>query len=175
MKMNNTLTPIVARSMLSYDPTKGSVTWLVNRRRIKAGTIAGCEYTDSSGKRYRTIGINGRTYSEHRLVFFLFTGNWPSNEVDHIDGDGCNNKWNNLREADAVTNRRNQRRLITNTSGHTGVYWHVRNLKWEAKIGVNGKFVNLGYFDLIDDAIAARQLANDQYGFHANHGIERPL
>ena len=175
MATGSDLTVDYVRSQVSYDPRSGEFTWLVNRKHMKVGMRAGCEHIVSGGKPYRIIGVGGRKYKEHRLAFFIMTGEWPSCEVDHIDGNGCNNQWTNLRDVDGTTNRRNQRRMITNTSGHTGVYWHVRKLKWEAKIGVNGEFVNLGYFDLIDDAIAARQLANDQCGFHANHGSDRPL
>ena len=41
----------------------------------------------------------------------------------------------------------------------TGVTYHKPMGKWEAKIRVDGKYRFLGYFDNIDDAIKARQIA----------------
>lgn len=175
MRLKADLTVAYLKSILSYDPETGYVTWTVTRKHVKAGMIAGCERTVSGGKTYRTMKLDGRCYSVHHVAFFIMTGRWAFPEIDHIDGNGCNNKWSNLREVDGVTNRRNQRRMCRNKSGHTGVCWHKRNLKWEVKIGVNGDFINLGYFDSIDDAVAARNNANQQYGFHPNHGSDRPL
>jgi hypothetical protein len=175
MATGSDLTVDYVRSQVSYDPRTGEFTWLVNRKHMKAGMRAGCARIVRGGKPYRIIGVGGRKHLEHRLAFFTMTGEWPSFEVDHIDGNGCNNQWTNLRDVDGTTNRRNQRRMSKNKSGYTGVCWHTRNLKWEVKIGVNGDFINLGYFESLEDAIAARKNANQKYGFHANHGSDRPL
>jgi hypothetical protein len=175
MKAKADLTVDYLRSILSYDEKTGHLIWRVNRKHVKAGMIAGSERTVSGGKRYHMIKVDGRCYGAHHVIFFMMTGRWALPEIDHIDGNGCNNQWSNLREVDGVTNRRNQRRMCRNKSGYTGVCWHKRNQKWEVKIGVNGGFINLGYFDSIDDAIAARKDANQKYGFHPNHGSDRPL
>ena len=175
MSTGSDLTIDYVRSQVSYDPVTGEFTWIVNRKHMKAGMRAGCKRVVNGGKLYRTIGVGGRKYMEHRLAFFIMTGEWPSFEVDHIDGDGCNNQWTNLRDVDGTTNRRNQRRMSKNKSGYTGVCWHAHNQKREVKIGVNGDSINLGYFESLEDAIAARKNANQKYGFHANHGSDRPL
>lgn len=46
-----------------------------------------------------------------------------------------------------------------NTSGHPGVGWYPRTKKWRAYVRAGGKLVHLGYFDNIDEAIAARTVA----------------
>jgi len=48
-----------------------------------------------------------------------------------------------------------------NTSGHTGIYWYIPTNKWRAEIFQNGKQIYLGYFDTIEEAIAARKAAED--------------
>lgn len=43
--------------------------------------------------------------------------------------------------------------------------------KWQALIRVESRFINLGYFEDINDAIAARKEAEIKYNFHPNHGV----
>ncbi len=50
-----------------------------------------------------------------------------------------------------------------NTSGCTGVSFHRGKGQWYARIRLQGKTYNLGYFDDIEDAIAARKKAEKQY------------
>jgi len=91
--------------------------------------------------------------------------------VDHIDGNGSNNRRENLRLASHAENRRNSRKYDNNTSGHKGTYWRKRELKWMAQISVNRKLIYLGYFDDIEDAAAAyREAATKYYGDFANYG-----
>lgn len=61
-----------------------------------------------------------------------------------------------------------------NISGHTGVHWHKRKKKWVAQIGDGTRQIFLGYFEDINDAITARQEANERYGFTQRHGLEKP-
>ena len=91
--------------------------------------------------------------------------------VDHRDGDGSNNRRENLRLASHTENIRNQRKSSVNTSGHKGAYWRKDVSKWVAHIGVNGKLIYLGYFANIEDAAAAyREAADKYYGEFANYG-----
>ena len=93
--------------------------------------------------------------------------------VDHRDGDGLNNHRENLRVATHTENIRNSRKSSANTSGYKGVCWHKRDLKWMVQIGDNGKLINLGYFDDIEDAAAAyREAATKYHGEFANYGDE---
>lgn len=50
-----------------------------------------------------------------------------------------------------------------NKSGHKGVTWTESRKKWRAYIGYKGKQVSLGYFDNKEDAVAARQNAEEKY------------
>ena len=68
-------------------------------------------------------------------------------QVDHIDGDGLNNRRSNLRWATHAENQRNSRRAVTNTSGFKGVHWHARDRRWLAQIMLDGRRLHLGYFD----------------------------
>lgn len=82
----------------------------------------------------------------------LLTG-WG--RVDHIDGDGLNNRRENLRPATSSQNNRNAKRRSDNTSGFKGVTWRRRERKWAAQIRVDGKNMYLGHFDSPEAAHAA--------------------
>ena len=91
--------------------------------------------------------------------------------VDHRDGNGLNNRRENIRLASHTENIRNQRKSSVNTSGHKGAYWRKDVSKWMAQISVSGKLKHLGYFDDIEDAAAAyREAAERYYGDFANYG-----
>jgi len=57
-----------------------------------------------------------------------------------------------------------------NKSGVIGVYRHGQIGKWVAQITLNGKARYLGVFDRIEDAAKARKMAEEEFGYHRNHG-----
>lgn len=75
--------------------------------------------------------------------------------VDHIDGDGLNNRRSNLRLATLQQNNQNARISIRNTSGVKGVSWDKRGQKWQAFIAADGKNRKIGSYDTIEAASSA--------------------
>lgn len=163
------------KEVLHYCPETGVFTWLMNRRSVKKGAVASHVWTSNDGKRYIQIRVYGRLDYAHRLAFLYMTGEFPEDEVDHQDGNGCNNVWSNLRAVTHAENTKNVRKTSANTSGVTGVVWDRKNKKWRAQIGYRGCNCPLGRFHDKEEAIAARKAAEVFYGFHENHGTERPL
>jgi len=96
----------------------------------------------------------------HREVLRLPVG---GPHVDHINGNGLDNRKSNLRVATQKQNSRNQKLSAANTSGFKGVYWHPLSQRWSAKIKVNGKVVSLGTHADPKDAAAAYNTAAKQY------------
>jgi hypothetical protein len=76
-------------------------------------------------------------------------------QIDHINGNGLDNRKENLR---VVTNRQNtQNRHVTKTSKYAGVHTHNLTGKWRSQILFNGKIRSLGLFnDEIDAATTYR-------------------
>lgn len=162
------------KRLLHYDPENGVFRWAVNRVRLLSGNVAGY-VSISNTKRYIKIRINYKNYYGHRLAWLYMIGEWPENEIDHINGDGTKNEWVNLRSVNRVDNMKNSRRQSNNTSGSCGIWWHRKNSKWVSEIMVNRKKINIGSFNNIFDAACARKNAEIKYGFHKNHGSDRPL
>jgi hypothetical protein len=93
----------------------------------------------------RTCGVNDRkrgTLFLHRVIAGAPEGLY----VDHIDGDGLNNRRANLRLATASQNQHNQRKSVSNKSGIKGVSWDSVREKWEARLNVNRRVVFLGRY-----------------------------
>jgi hypothetical protein len=88
------------------------------------------------------------------LMHNVLTG-WPY--VDHINGDGLDNRRVNLRPADAHRNAGNRRTRIDSTSGLKGVY-RDRN-RWRAEICVNYRKHYLGMFASPEEAARAYDAA----------------
>lgn len=66
--------------------------------------------------------------------------------IDHIDGNGLNNRRSNLRPATNSQNKANTGKYL-GTSGFKGVYPNRRTGRWNAQIRVDGHLRNLGTFD----------------------------
>lgn len=84
----------------------------------------------------------------HRVILDAPTGLY----VDHIDGNGLNNRRGNLRFATPSQNSCNMRITTKNTSGYKGVFWVKDKGKWAAQIVLNYKAKHLGYFDTPEEA-----------------------
>jgi len=95
----------------------------------------------------------------HRLAVLYMTGSWPENLVDHADGDGLNNRWPNLRDADKSQNGANRGADIRNKLGVKGVRRDPRSGKFSAAINKNGKQSYLGSYATAEEASRAYQAA----------------
>jgi hypothetical protein len=157
------------RDLVTYDPETGHI--LTRPQRI------GATVWMSSRKDWRTriVHIGGRHYLEHRLAWFLMTGEYPPNDmvVDHINGDSTDNRWCNLRLATSSENQRNRTRINKNNgAGLTGAYQNRKEYskRWFSSIG--GK--HLGSFSTKEEAHEAyRKAAIEKYGSFAPDRLKR--
>jgi len=81
------------------------------------------------------------------LLGFFEYGEFPENEIDHIDGNPNNNAISNLRLSTSSQNKCNTKLRKDNTSGVKGLHWYKAYSKWQVNIGINKKTKCLGYFD----------------------------
>jgi hypothetical protein len=129
---------------LEYDPEIGGVRWKKRpwRTHVRVGEKAG---TDRAG--YSALNIMRKNLYVHHVVWFLVYGTWPSNELDHINLDGCDNRIENLRQATRWQNARNVGTQKRRTGRLKGAFTHHEfGNRWHSQIVVDGKQIYLGSF-----------------------------
>lgn len=134
------------RERLQYDPNTGDWIWLKSARHGWVGRPAGS--LDAKG--YWIIKIDGQSYKASRLAYLYMTGEWPPDEMDHIDRKSWNDCWDNLRPATRTENNIN--RVKIGPSGEQGIYRHGRNDRWCAQY----HNVYIGSYVTFEEAVAAR-------------------
>jgi len=133
----------------TFDFSDGNLIWKKKTGpRSKIGHVAGHLRKDG----YVQIKFQHKLYAAHRLIWFLIYGEWPKNEVDHIDGNKSNNRLENLRDVTKSQNQQNRLKTKQNSTGFKGVFFHPKSNKWMSKITVNKKQIYLGYFHSALDA-----------------------
>lgn len=152
-------------TLLEVDTENGIFRWKHTMGgKAAKGQIAGSK--NAAG--YIVIRIDQKDQFAHRLMWLYVYGAMPILQIDHIDRDRANNKPVNLRLATPKQNSENIFRAKTNTSGFRGVRKEARlkSKPWSATITHNYKQKHLGYFATAEEAIAARQQAEDLYFTH---------
>jgi hypothetical protein len=137
---------------IAYVPLTKNKTAIIDAE--DAPKICGWNWSAYKGGRnfyaFRCETKNGKNkhVSMHRLILCA-----KSNlHVDHIDGNGLNNRKENLRMATRSQNQYNSRRRVDNPSGYKGVRSYKDTGKWQARITANKKQYHLGYFDTAEEA-----------------------
>lgn len=163
------ITPQELHALFEYNPESGQLIWKVAAaRRRKPGDVAGCVAHCEKGR--ITVGIAGKQYRAHRIIWAMQTGEWPSDQIDHINENPSDNRWCNLRLASKAENMRNITIHKSNTSGHKGVGLHGPTGKWRAYIKADSKNYYLGLFHTKEDAVKARIAAAEKlHGIFSKH------
>ncbi len=105
-------------------------------------------------QKYLQIGVNGKNYHLHRIVYEMFNGPIPDGYVIKNADDSCA-KIENLKPV--------SRGEGYGLSGIIGVMWDKKANKWRAHIHASGNKHYLGLFDNINEAINARILGEIRY------------
>lgn len=151
------------KSLLIYEPDTGMF-------YDKQGKRIGSYYESAGG--YGLIGLKSKVYSTSSLAWLYMTGNWPKYQIDHIDTNRANDKWDNLREATISQNACNRKRRIDCSSGIKGLYFNKRYSRWEVSVTLNGVKHNttFGESNLEKAIIWLENTRRIIHGEFANHG-----
>lgn len=96
--------------------------------RYKAGTRAGS--TNKQG--VRVVNFAGKYYQEHQLIWTIVTGKWPEQVIRHVNGDLCDNRFENLRMDSLARGKRDRpisverlREVLSYDHKTGGFFWRV--------------------------------------------------
>lgn len=166
------------RELVEYEHTTGvfkwrhrSRKWFKNYGSFKAwnskfpGSVAG----GFDGHGHREVRILGVSYRAHRLAWAYMTGRWPDGQIDHINGDRADNRFQNLRVVDNRQNGMNCGMNRLNTSGFKGVTWNKSRRKWQAGVTIYGQYKYIGLFECPKEAHDAYAVAASRAGFTDRH------
>ena len=146
---------------LDYDPLTGLFVWRVSEG-AKAGRVAG--FVTEHG--YVRVRLLGRLHMAHRLAWLYTHGEFPADQIDHINRVRDDNRIVNLRNATRKQNNENAGRQANNISGAKGVSWHAGACKWVAQITHNNECKYLGLHDTVAEASAVYQKAANELFTH---------
>lgn len=137
------LTAEEIRAWAEYDPAG---------HLVRAGKAMG--HVTSRG--YVACYIRGARHRLHRLIWLHQRGEWPTADIDHINGDPLDNRIENLRDVSKHINQQNrQGPMRTNKLGMLGVYFEASSGTYRASIWVNGRTKNIGRYPTPELAQAA--------------------
>lgn len=147
------------KSKYTYCPTTGNIIRAVRCGNYPQGSV--CLSKVSNGKYLKVENMQA-----HRLAWFLHTGEQPPEQIDHINGNGLDNRWCNLRAADNSTNMMNIGVTAKSTTGIKGIF-PVRGGKlYRAEVCIGGRRIQKHSKDvsyLQDWVTAKRKEVHGQY------------
>lgn len=102
----------------------------------------------------RWVTIEGKKY---QVYMHRFITNAPKGKVvDHINGNGLDNRRSNLRICTHRENLRNRGATSKNEYGNKCIYWDKSRNQWSVRVNVGGKLAYLGRFKDLAKAILVR-------------------
>jgi len=156
-----------ARSRLQYDPETGEFIWKPRvgdkRWNIRyAGEAAG-SIKDNG---YRQIMIDGKIYMAARLAWLYVYGEWPKNQIDHINRIRDDDRMVNLRD---VTPTKNNNNKSNNNGFPEGVHWDTGKAKYQARIPQGVPVFSYLYLGQYGDPIVAGEVVQEGIGIICNN------
>ncbi len=158
------------RQCFDYDPDTGVLTWRKRPREhfssdLQWRLMNGLAGRPAGTPRKRLIGINYQVCLYHRVIWKLVTGEEPPPEIDHIDQDFRNNRWNNLR---AATRQQQQFNVSVRADSRTGLkgVGITRSGRYYARLSLRGVPTRLpGSYETAEAAhMAYCEAARAEYG-----------
>lgn len=134
------LTFAEAHRLFDYDPPTGRLTWATGGGSVRLGRKAG----SLSNGRYQVRLLDGKTTLANRIVWVWMTGHPANGNLEHVNGDFTDLRWDNLQACKA---ERDPEHMLL-----------MRDGLWYASICVNGNETVHGPY--ITSALAAHAFAD---------------
>lgn len=182
------ITVELMRRLVEYNPLSGEFIWKKRTPDLfEAGHFTADKQCQGWNARYAEtkafgcIGAQGYykatffkvSFYAHRVAWAIHYGEIPSLEIDHINRDRSDNRIENLRLADRLSNAKNQTAHRDSRTGVKGVIrCRTKKTRFSAHLMVDGKRINLGRFNDLDSARRAYlDAAKKHHGEFASDGF----
>jgi hypothetical protein len=179
MAKRSDITPELCRQLLHYEPSTGRLFWKYRTIDLFAtpraysvwnAKHAGKEaFLQRNQEGYLRGVLMWQTFRAARVAWAIYHGRWPDGEIDHKNGRRDDNRIENLRDVPRSVNARNRTVRSDNRSGYPGVKLDLNSLRWRAHIRTDQGNRSLGSFYSLEEAIAARQKAEQEHGYGQAH------
>lgn len=175
------LTSKEASELFEYDPVDGVLYWKplperypngrirakAYRRRIAAGSF-------NHKRNFINVQYNGINYKAHRIIWLLVYGHYPEAHIDHVNGNGSDNRLENIRIATNAENNQNLTVRKDNTSGFQGVWFNKKRGKFSAELCVGKKRIRKYGFLTAEQAYDEYlRLKQEHHKFHPDAPRQR--
>lgn len=143
--------------------TRGMVAFIDDEDfKIVSAHSWNCIKTDIDGLFYAGTNVGSRNA---RTVLYMHKLLMGGKLIDHINGNGLDNRRSNLRFCTHAQNCANKNKKSGTSSKYKGVFWYKRDSKWRSFIQKEGKKYFLGNFEKeVDAAIAYNLKAKELFG-----------
>jgi hypothetical protein len=138
------------KEVLSYDSDTGVFTRKTKGHKTKVGCF------DPEG--YIYIQVDRIKYSAHRLAWLYMYDEFPTDQIDHINGIKNDNRIANLRACTHAENQQTKR----NVKGYS---WHKSKKRFIAYIKINKKRIELGNY--LNEQDARQAYLNGKIKYHS--------
>jgi hypothetical protein len=151
----------VFNSSVLYDENTGILSWRKNGKQA---------FSTLKNTGHLHGWFKGKTYLSHRVAWLLYYGEWPNEDIDHINGVRHDNRIENLRDVSRSANMMNASMYSRNTSGKSGVSYCKSTSMWRVQTKVNGDWFRKSFINF-DDACKFRDDLFMGKGFSKRHGL----
>lgn len=139
---------------LEYRPETGVFMWKIGQfKGMPAGYLS-----VSRGKEYIRIRVQGEQILAHVLAWFYVYKQWPKSELDHLNGDGTDNRIANLELSNRLKNNSNTGKR-SDAKEHASIT-NVKSGRFAAIAKFNKCSYWLGTYDTLEEALLIKEAAN---------------
>ncbi len=136
-----------------YDPISGELYWKTRHHPAVREDLKVGRPCKNHAVYYKIVLFRGFGFQVHRVIWQKVTGTKPD-VIDHINGNGIDNRMCNLRSVTNAENLKNSKRV--REQGRTqGVVWDKYDNRWRARTLGEKQARTIGLFKTEREAVKA--------------------